>query len=69
MTMYSDNYYIMTEGKNEQLNCLLSYTNLEETKLHAKTISEQLNITCLIVKPVAKLISNTQWVIEDLQKE
>lgn len=66
MTMYSDNYYIVTEGKNEQLNCLLSYTNLEETKLNAKNISEQLNITCLIVKPVAKVISNTQWVIEDL---
>lgn len=64
--MYSDRYYIMTEYKDGSLECITSYTNIEKAKQHAKQISEQLNITCLIVKPVVKLTSNTKWIIEDL---
>jgi len=66
MTMFSDYYYIMTENNVGQFNCLLSYKNIERAKQHAKQLSEQLNITCLIVKPVAKVTSNTQWTVEDL---
>lgn len=66
MTMYSDNYYIMTENLDGTLSCSMSYTNLEETKRHAKMLSEELNITCLIVKPISKVTSSTKWVIEDL---
>ena len=64
--MYSDNYYIMTENAVGQYNCILSYKDIEKTKQHAKKISEQLNITSLIVKPITKVVSSTKWVIEDL---
>lgn len=66
MTMYSDTYYIMSENNDGTFSCIQSYKDIEKTKRHAKMISEQLNITSLIVKPVTKVISNTKWVIEDL---
>lgn len=66
MTMYSDTYYIITENTNGLFSCEQTYKDIEKAKQHAKTISEQLNITCLIVKPVAKVVSNTNWIIEDL---
>ena len=66
MTMYSDNYYIISENTDGQISCLPSYKDIERAKQQAKMMSEQLNITCLIVKPVVKVISNTKWIIEDL---
>lgn len=66
MTMYSDIYYIMNENNDGTFSCIQSYKDIEKAKQQAKMISEQLNITSLIVKPIIKVISNTKWVIEDL---
>lgn len=66
MTMYSDTYYIMNENIDGTFSCIQSYKDIEKAKQHAKQISEQLNITSLIVKPITKVTSNTKWVVEDL---
>lgn len=66
MTIYSDNYYIITENTNGLYDCLPSYKDIERAKQQAKMMSEQLNTTTLIVKPVVKVIPNTKWIIEDL---
>lgn len=69
MTMYSDIYYIINENNDGTFSCIQSHKNIERAKQHAKTISEQLSITSLIVKPIAKVKINTKWVIEDLQED
>lgn len=66
MTIYSDTYYILTENTDGLLNCKPTYRDIEKAKQHAKSLSEQLNMTCLIVKPIAKVTANTKWIIEDL---
>ena len=59
-------YYIINKNTFGLYDCIQSYNDLETAKQQAKMISEQLNITTLIVKPVAKITSSTKWTIEDL---
>lgn len=68
MALFCNNHYIILECSNGELECLLSHENLKDAKRHAKEITEQINKTCLIVKPIAKVISNTQWTIKDYIK-
>lgn len=64
--MDSNAYYIINKKTFGLYDCIQSYNDLETAKQQAKMISEQLNITTLIVKPVAKITSSTKWTIEDL---
>lgn len=66
MTMYSDTYYIINEDTDGLFYCEQTYKDIEKAKQHAKRMSEQLNTTCLIVKPITKVIATTKWIIEDL---
>lgn len=64
--MDGSTYYIMTENIDGQYSCIKSHKDIEKTKQHAKMISGQLNMITLIVKPVVKLIPNTEWIVKDL---
>lgn len=66
MTMHSDTYYIMNENINGLYDCIQSYKNIEMAKQQAKMISEQLNMTTLIVKPVVKVIPIINGHLKDL---
>ena len=57
MTLSSDNYYIITEDNNGELNGLISHKELSKAVEHAKRVSVDFNKTVFILKPVAKVKS------------
>lgn len=68
MVMYNNLYYIMTE-KNDKLECVASYEEIERAKQHAKQIVDINNKVCVVLKPVVKIRPYMDYIVQNIGGE